>query len=204
MDAIPKKLMELAQRLKVGEVPRRHTVRAVLKWFGASRRGANVLSDVKMALANLGLQSEPPFDDAGIDELVRFVLDSPSSTVSQSNSHQPQIDTSMDNDHPSAASNHSPNGSDAPSASGDQLEPESEDEQPVVKADDRPVTSQTSDRIRIPVSLGEKVEVSPGTDITFGLSTIRLVGSIELISHSGWKPQPSEVISRWPTLSESP
>lgn len=145
MDAIPKKLMELAQRLKVGEVPRRHTVRAVLKWFGASRRGANVLSDVKMALANLGLQSEPPFDDAGIDELVRFVLDSPSSTVSQSNSHQPQIDTSMDDDHPSVASIQSPNGSEAPSASEDQLEPESEDEQPVVKADDRPVTSQTSD-----------------------------------------------------------
>jgi 5-methylcytosine-specific restriction endonuclease McrA len=145
MDAIPKKLVELTQRLKAREVPRRHTVRAVLKWFGASRRGANVLSDVKMALANLGLQSEPPFDDAGIDELVRFVLDSPSNTASQGNSHQPQIDASMDDDHPSAASNHSPNGSEAPSASEDQLEPEAEDEQPVVKADDRPVTSQTSD-----------------------------------------------------------
>ncbi len=145
MDAIPNKLVELAQRLKTGEVPRRHTVRAVLKWFGASRRGANVLSDVKMALADLGLQSEPPFDDAGIDELVRFVLASPPSKSNQGNSHQPQLDAGLGDDHALPVSNDGQNGSEASSISEDQLEPEAEDEQPVIKADDRPVTSQTSD-----------------------------------------------------------
>jgi 5-methylcytosine-specific restriction endonuclease McrA len=145
MDVIPKKLIKQAERLRAGEVPRRHTVRDVLKWFGVSRRGANVLSDVKMALASLGLQSEPPFDDAGIDELVRLVLDSPSSTVGQGNSDQPQLVAGVDDDLPSSTSISSPNGRETASASEDQLEPEAEDEQPIIKADDRPVTSQTSD-----------------------------------------------------------
>ena len=145
MDAIPKKLVELEQRLKTGEVPRRHTVRAVLKWFGASRRGANVLSDVKMALAYLDLQSEPPFDDAGIDELVRFVLVSSPSTANQENSHQPPLAAGLGDDHPPPTAKDNQNGSEALSASENQLESEAEDEQPVIKADDRPVTSQTSD-----------------------------------------------------------
>ena len=145
MDEIPKKLVELAQRLKTGEVPRRHTVRAVLKWFGASRRGANVLSDVKMALANLGLQSEPAFDEAGMDELVRFVLASQSSTENHGNPPQPQLDDGLGEVHLPTHSNDTQNGSEALSTSEDQLEPEAEDEQPVIKADDRPVTSQTSD-----------------------------------------------------------
>ena len=77
MDEMPKRIIEVAQQLKAGQTPRRYTVRAVLKWFGASRRGANVLSDVKIALADLGLQTDPVFEEAGIDELVRFVLASP-------------------------------------------------------------------------------------------------------------------------------
>ena len=77
MDEIPRNLVEVAERLKSGELPRRHRVRSVLKWFGASRRGANVLSDVQTALATLELRTDPPFDDAGIDELVQFVLVAP-------------------------------------------------------------------------------------------------------------------------------
>ena len=77
MDEMPKRIIEVAQQLRDGQVPRRYTVRAVLKWFGASRRGANVLSDVKIALADLGLQTDPVFEEAAIDELVRFVLASP-------------------------------------------------------------------------------------------------------------------------------
>src|ERR1017187_5683416 len=84
MDEMPKRIVEVAQQLKDGQTPRRYTVRAVLKWFGASRRGANVLSDVKIALADLGLQTDPVFEEAGIDELVRFVLASPENASHES------------------------------------------------------------------------------------------------------------------------
>jgi len=83
MDEMPKRIIEVAQQLKDGQTPRRYTVRAVLKWFGASRRGANVLSDVKIALADLGLQTDPVFEEAGIDELVRFALASPATASGQ-------------------------------------------------------------------------------------------------------------------------
>jgi hypothetical protein len=145
MDEMPKQLVEVAQRLKAGEVPRRHKVRAVLKWFGASRRGVNVLSDVRTALAALGLQTDPSFDDAAIDDLVRFLLVSSSRVADDGNSHQAQPYGSSLDDHPPAFSDAIDRASEAESASEDQLEPESEDEQPIAKPDDRPVTSQSSD-----------------------------------------------------------
>jgi hypothetical protein len=161
MDAIPEKLTKLQQQLKAGETPRRHTVRSVLKWFGASRRGSNVLSDVKMALANLGLQTEPDFSEAGLDEMVRFKIvpvdvqpdshgdivegDSiveiitPDKEVSAGTAALQGISST------NAMSSGSETGSDASSVSEDQLEPEQEEEQPSHKPDDRPVTSQSSD-----------------------------------------------------------
>ena len=39
MNKIPKHIVEVLDKLKGGEKPRRYKVRAVLKWFGASRRG---------------------------------------------------------------------------------------------------------------------------------------------------------------------
>jgi hypothetical protein len=53
MKGIPKQILKVLQQLKDGENLRRFRVRAVLKWFGASRRGANVVSDIKTALAGL-------------------------------------------------------------------------------------------------------------------------------------------------------
>ncbi len=144
MDVTPKQLVEVAQRLKVGEAPKRHKVRAVLKWFGASRRGANVLSDVKTALANLGLETDPSFDEAGIDELFRFI-GSGSGVADHNNSQSPQPNGGSTGGDLITSSDGINHASDAASTPEDQLEPESEDEQPIVKADDRPVTSQTSD-----------------------------------------------------------
>lgn len=141
MNEIPKHLVEIAERLKSGEVPRRHRVRSVLKWFGASRRGANVLSDIKTALAHLGLQSEPPFDGAGIDELVAFSAVSANGT-GEAESHAPQGQMPEAN---APSSDDADAESEASAASEDQLEPEPEDEQPIAKPDDRPVTSQSSD-----------------------------------------------------------
>ena len=150
MDEMPKRIIEVAQQLKDGQVPRRYSVRAVLKWFGASRRGANVLSDVKIALADLGLQTDPAFEEAGIDELVRFVLASPAIASGNGNavsSPEPALQPAeMDDSLPTLASG-SGNGSNGATeaVSEDQLEPEPEEESSILKPDDRPVTSQSSD-----------------------------------------------------------
>jgi 5-methylcytosine-specific restriction endonuclease McrA len=145
MDDMPKQLAEVAQRLNSGETPRRHKVRAVLKWFGASRRGANVLSDVKTALAHLGLETDPPFDDAGIDELVRFSLASPSASADSHDLQSPHPNSALSDDHNNVSAGEVQGEREVPSSSEDQLEPEPEDEQPIPKPDDRPVTSQSSD-----------------------------------------------------------
>src|SRR5467141_3707020 len=114
MDDTPKQLVEVAQRLKVGDAPRRHKVRAVLKWFGASRRGANVLSDINTALANIGIQTNRVLDDAGIDERIRFVVGSAQMGDDVENSKQPQVQVSSIDDRPPAMPE-SPNAiSDAP------------------------------------------------------------------------------------------
>jgi hypothetical protein len=147
MDEMPKRIIEVAQQLKAGQTPRRYTVRAVLKWFGASRRGANVLSDVKIALADLGLQTDPVFEEAGIDELVRFVLASPATASGNGSTVAPAEQASQSAEAESSLSTlASGNGDDATEAvSEDHLEPEPEEESSTVKPDDRPVTSQSSD-----------------------------------------------------------
>jgi hypothetical protein len=144
MNEIPKQLVEIAQELKVGQVPRKHRTRAVLKWFGASRRGANVLSDIKTALAILGLQTDPNIDDGGMDERIRFqaatkqiASGNVSSKESQAVAHSIDI--------PPTSLVVAANGQSEAHESEDQLEPEPDDDQPVQKPDDRPVTSQSSD-----------------------------------------------------------
>jgi 5-methylcytosine-specific restriction endonuclease McrA len=147
MKKVPKRILEVAEQLKAGEVPRKYRARAVLKWFGAARRGANVLSDIKTVLANLGLETKPAFDDANMDDLVRFTLSAsfqgaqpPSASVplQLSSKHNGALDSI------SATENH---GAAVESSVGsdDQLEPDPDDEPPVSKPDDRPVTSQSSD-----------------------------------------------------------
>jgi hypothetical protein len=100
-----------------------------LKWFGASRRGANVLSDIKTALANLGLQTNPVLDNAGIDERIRFFSAAAQIDDAGENSGQPHVQASSNDDRPPELTE-TPNGiSDAPE-SEDQLELELEDDQP--------------------------------------------------------------------------
>lgn len=150
MPKFPKRLFEIAEKLKDGQVPRRYRVRAVLKWFGATRRGVNVLSDIKTALATAGLETVPALDAAGIDDRVQFAL------ISSPSSNDPteaatEVDDPPDpaNDPPATevlTSDNSGNGVEEEVApSEDHLEPDSEEEMPPVKPDDRPVTSQSSD-----------------------------------------------------------
>jgi Protein of unknown function DUF262/HNH endonuclease len=150
MPKIPKRVFEIAQQLREGHLPRRFKVRAILKWFGASRRGSNVLSEIQNTLTNFGLRTEPQLDHAGIDDLVRFHLASPT-TAPVRNSTAPvipdppslsqekvaaEMDTAVTNE---SEINHTI----APTE--DHLEPEQDEEQPVARPDDRPVTSQPYD-----------------------------------------------------------
>jgi 5-methylcytosine-specific restriction endonuclease McrA len=144
MKRIPKQILKVLQQLKNGDDPRRFRVRALLKWFGSSRRGANVVSDIKTALAGLGLDTVPSMDEAKIDDAVRFVLASGSANnapVIFSFGSDELTQRSTMASHVDSPSN---SASESGSSSEDQLEPESEDEQPA-KPDDRPVTSQGAD-----------------------------------------------------------
>lgn len=144
MKKMPKQIVEVLEQLKSGEVPRRYRVRAVLKWFGASRRGANILSDIKIALESMGLETDPILDKAKIDEKIRFLLSRP--TFANGGNAQAAAPTQDSTAGFSTASSPALNSAAEPvTASEDQLEPEPEEEQPITKADDRPVTSQTSD-----------------------------------------------------------
>jgi len=132
---IPNQLSGVAEKLRAGETTNRHRVRSILKWFGATRRGAKITSDIKGALTALNLQTEPDIEDADIDDAVRFVLAAPEGS---------QITERVDSKLNSEATTLSANGSTDPPPSDDFLEPEPEDEQ-VEKQDDRPVISQISD-----------------------------------------------------------
>ena len=81
MARIPSRFVEIVQQLKEDKQPRRATVRNVLKWFNAERRGANVVAEVEQALQLAGLRTDPPFAQVGMDELLRFVLQSATASI---------------------------------------------------------------------------------------------------------------------------
>ena len=72
IDAVPHQVRELAQQVGQG-VPRTETVRTLLNWFGARRRGAWVIQSVAKALAVVGLRTEPDFTLTYLDTEVSFV-----------------------------------------------------------------------------------------------------------------------------------
>jgi hypothetical protein len=146
MAKIPKRVLKIAQGLKHGQPPRRFRVRAILKWFGASRRGSAILSEVQAILANVGLKTEPALDEAGIDDQVSFVHTSESQPAVLP--HAPEGDPTSDH----VATSVTPTNGKEPLGGGtldagddDELEADQDEEQPATKPDDRPVTSQISD-----------------------------------------------------------
>lgn len=147
MPQIPSRFVDIIQQLKENKQPRRTTVRSVLKWFNAARRGANVVAEVEEALKLAGLKTEPPFAQASIDDPLVFMLLSPangSQPEAAPTVDEPELPSAVsaaldDGEKPSTASNGATS-----AASPDLLEPE--DEAPVpAKADDRPVSSQPHD-----------------------------------------------------------
>lgn len=68
---IPDQLKEVADQLCKGN-ERSESVRTVLSWFGAARRGKWTVVEVRKALRKLKLVTEPDFEDVWIDAVVAF------------------------------------------------------------------------------------------------------------------------------------
>src|SRR5262245_17291921 len=67
----------IVAQLERGEIPTPVTVRTLLSWFGAKRRGYYIVQNIRGHLHHAGLQTDPDFEPAYIDSEVRFVRESP-------------------------------------------------------------------------------------------------------------------------------
>ena len=72
MSVYEEKLTVIAAQLKKGVAPSRETVRAFLLWFGAERRGYNVVRRVRSALKRHGLATSPDFEYSWLDGTIAF------------------------------------------------------------------------------------------------------------------------------------
>src|SRR2546428_287288 len=74
---IDDKLKAIAEQLKNGVAPSKETVRTLLSWYGASRRGWRVSRRIKSRLEQYGLRTEPDFEYVYIDGYVSFLKATP-------------------------------------------------------------------------------------------------------------------------------
>ena len=73
MQATPKQIVEIVERLKAGQVLPSYKVQSIREWFEADQPGASI-SDIKAALASCDLETIPSIDGAKIDDEVSFHL----------------------------------------------------------------------------------------------------------------------------------
>lgn len=66
------KLKQIRAQLDNGQTPELVSVRTFLSWFNAQRRGWWVVNEIENALEHLELETEPEFDSAYIDSLIKF------------------------------------------------------------------------------------------------------------------------------------
>jgi CBS domain-containing protein len=71
MASSPNKLTSVSEAVERGESPQ-ETVRTILSWFNAQRRGVWVVSMIRAALEDAELTTEPDFESAYIDSIVSF------------------------------------------------------------------------------------------------------------------------------------
>lgn len=67
-------LGEIAETLKGGRTPESISVRELIGWFNALRRGTNVNWQIRRSLEQAGLVTAPDFESAHIDGRVQFAL----------------------------------------------------------------------------------------------------------------------------------
>jgi CBS domain-containing protein len=70
---VPHKVQEVSRQIHENKVEVQETVRTLLSWFGAKRRGFYVIHSIQTALAEVGLRTEPHFASVYIDAKVRII-----------------------------------------------------------------------------------------------------------------------------------
>lgn len=75
MSVYVEKLENISAQLKKGVAPSRETVRTFLLWFGAERRGYNVVRHVRSVLKRHGLTTKPDFEYMWLDGAISFALE---------------------------------------------------------------------------------------------------------------------------------
>jgi 5-methylcytosine-specific restriction endonuclease McrA len=147
----PHQVLELAQNLQEGFPSRRYKVRAILKWFGASRRGKGIAKEIEDILMENGLITEPEFNDVEIDDHVVFskatikrsqiTLPTPDPVEAEEPGEQTTIAATS-----ASEENLVETPQVIPHVSEDELEPEEDDDdEQANKSDDRPVSSDSRD-----------------------------------------------------------
>lgn len=151
MQKTPYQIIEMAQKLKDGQISRRFKVRAILKWFGAKRRGDAILAEIQTTLSKYGLVTIPPFEKPEIDDYIKFELAIPLTNTSDASATNGVTSVESTGTTPKAvdeAKEPLPTDSsqtETPALNEDQLEPDNGDEVQVTKPDDHPVTSRICD-----------------------------------------------------------
>jgi CBS domain-containing protein len=70
---VPSKVREIAQKIHDDNTECQETVRTILTWFEAKRRGIIVINSIQNALAEVGLTTDPDFTSVYIDAEVRII-----------------------------------------------------------------------------------------------------------------------------------
>jgi CBS domain-containing protein len=70
MTWVPQKLTDYASALLSGGPVEIITVSEFLKWFGAKRKGPNTIESIRAALQQVGLLTDPDFDEAGLQSSI--------------------------------------------------------------------------------------------------------------------------------------
>src|ERR1039458_2235138 len=71
---IPERLREIAEQLRTGVKPEPKTVRQLLSFFNAERRGSYKVGKIRLVLDGLGLFTDPDFENIWIDAAIEFRL----------------------------------------------------------------------------------------------------------------------------------
>ena len=81
---IPREIDALASRLQNGQRVKRITVRRLLRFFDAERRGVQKVQEIRNALNSLNLETYPDFEHAWIDSTIMIRLKEPNLSNTES------------------------------------------------------------------------------------------------------------------------
>lgn len=77
LDALQAQLGRVRDELDAGEQPARISVRELLRWAGAERRGSNVVYAIRQTLREKGVDTNPNFNHVSLDAELVFRLEPP-------------------------------------------------------------------------------------------------------------------------------